>query len=127
MNCAASEIPEGYFSVCFLEMTPSRYSSKAVLRSGLTQESVLATSQFCSIELNHEIEESIAEAPLYRLFPDNPLNMRFYLDSIGNGNNYFILSLLIISFFQITQLTIFVMNIVSKKSKFYISHRCQVF
>lgn len=124
----ASEVPEGYFDVTFLEMTHSRYSSKAVLRSGLSQECALSTSQLCSPDLNHEVEQSLIEVPLYRLFPENPLKMGFYLYSIGNGiiTTYYISLNIINLVMQITQPTVFVMIIASRRKKSCTSHLCQV-
>lgn len=68
-----------------MEMTPSRYASKAIFRTGKSQASLLSTSKHCAVDLNHEVEESLCEKQEYRVFLDNPLKMGFFLDTIGNG------------------------------------------
>ena len=105
--CAAPEVPEGYFDVTFLEMTHNCYSSKAVLWSGLSLECALLTSKLCSPDLNNEVEQSLTEVPLYRLFQENPLKTGFYLYYY---NLLYFINLLI----QFTQPTVFVMIIASR-------------
>ena len=78
--------PDGYFSVTFLDMTLSSYSLNAVLHGGLSQSTILLTSQHCYFDLMHEVEGSLTENSCHRVFPHNPLQMGFYLDTIGDGN-----------------------------------------
>lgn len=54
-------------------------------RSGLTQSAILTTRLVDDPDRMHEVEDSIVSNSLYRIFPENPLQFDFYLNSIGNG------------------------------------------
>lgn len=69
--------------IMFSEKVYSRYSSNVSFRS-LDQERVL-TSTIDDYDHMHEVEDSLLENPLYRIFPENPLQMGYYLDSTTTG------------------------------------------
>ena len=65
-------------------MVTSEYSSLASFRSGINQITIVS-SRLDDVGRMDEVGESLLEKPDYRIFPENPLQLGFFLDSIGNG------------------------------------------
>ena len=65
-------------------MVHSDYSSLVSLRSGMSQSSILS-SRINDQGRMDEVSDSLSANPDYRIFPENPLMLGFYLDSVRNG------------------------------------------
>ena len=77
------EEPEGYFKVYFVDRIESKYSKKISFYTS-TQDRILS-SRLDDHDQMYETQCSLSESDAYRLFPDNPLHMGFFLDRIfGN-------------------------------------------
>ena len=81
--------PDGFFTVEFVEMVISKYSSLASFRSGMNQTTIVS-SRLDDVGRMNEVEESLLEKPDYRIFSENPLQLGFCLDCIGNGKSIII-------------------------------------
>ena len=57
----------------------------------LDQKRIL-TSRIYDDAHMHEVEDSVIENPFYRIFPENPLQLGFFLESITPGELMTILS-----------------------------------
>ena len=68
----------------FLEVVHSEYSSLVSLRCGMSQSSILS-SRLDDRDRMDEVSDSLSANPDYRLFPENPLMLGFYLNSVRNG------------------------------------------
>ena len=79
--------PAGYFRVDFIEKVLSKYSGKYSFRCGLSQEDILCYRLPDDPETMFATRDSVAEAPQaqFRIFPENPLGMGFYIACIDNG------------------------------------------
>ena len=67
----------------FLERVVSQYTSNVSFRS-TDQEGILA-SRIEDYGRRNEVEASLLENPSFRIFPENPLQMGFFLESIIPG------------------------------------------
>ena len=78
--------PEGYFTVSFVERIISQYTTNVSFRSGMTQDSILQ-SRLEDRDRMYEVQESLSDNSSYRLFPENPLQLGFYLETITTGDS----------------------------------------
>ena len=78
--------PEGYFTVSFVERIISQYTTNVSFRSGMTQDSILQ-SRLEDRDHMYEVQESLSDNSSYRLFPENPLQLGFYLETITTGDS----------------------------------------
>ena len=70
-----------------MEKICSEYSDKVSFRSGLSQSAILSTRLMEDPDCMHEVEDTLLTNALYCIFPENPLQYGFYLNSIGNGKS----------------------------------------
>ena len=68
----------------FVTKTLSHYTETFSFRSGVDQESIVCYHLDDSDRMD-EVQASLLEHPYYRIFPENPLHLGFYLSSIGSG------------------------------------------
>lgn len=78
----SSSVPTGYFSIVFLGGVESEYSSNTSFRS-TDQEGILTSHAYYG--RRNEVEQSLLDNSDYRIFPENPLKMGFYLENIIPG------------------------------------------
>lgn len=64
----------------------SRYTNSVSFRS-IGQGDILST-RLDDLDRRHEVSHSLEENPSYRVFPENPLHMGYFLDSICIGTVY---------------------------------------
>lgn len=67
----------------FLEKIHSHYSSNVSFRC--FDQGHILTSALDDHDRMHEVEDSLLENSLYRIFPENPLHFGFFLDTITTG------------------------------------------
>ena len=80
------EPPEGHFRVEYMERRSCLYSSKFTFRIGLQEETV-CYKLYDDPDRMYEAQESLISSPAshYPLFHENPLQLGFFLYSIGTG------------------------------------------
>ena len=61
------------FVVDFLEVVHSEYSENVSFCCGASQSDIVSTGLFDDPDRMHEVEDSLLENSLYRIFPENPL------------------------------------------------------
>ena len=80
----------GYFRIGFIQRKYYEPAGKYTFRSGLTQEDVVCSHANDDVARMYEAQESIVAYPEaeFRLFPENPLHMGYFLDNIEDSEYY---------------------------------------
>ena len=70
-----------------MEQRSCQYSSKFFFRLGLLQEDIVCYKLYDDPGRMHEAQAAVVASPSshYHIFPENPLNLGFFLHSIENG------------------------------------------
>ena len=79
--------PDGYFRVEFAKPRYIEFSDKHTFRFGLTQEDIVCSHLNDDLDRMHEAQALLVASPeaQFRLFPENPLKMGYFLESIEDG------------------------------------------
>ena len=77
----------GYFRIGFIQRKYYEPAGKYTFRSGLTQEDIVCSHANDNVARMYEAQESIVAYPEaeFRLFPENPLHMGYFLDNIEDS------------------------------------------
>ena len=80
----------GYFRIGFIQRKYYKPAGKYTFRSGLTQEDIVCSHANDNVARIYEVQESIVAYPEaeFRLFPENPLHMGYFLDNIEDSEYY---------------------------------------
>lgn len=67
-----------------MQKTTSRYRKEFSFRSGLLQEEIVSRRSQDPDRMD-EAQGLLADQPIYRVFDENPLDLGFFLEHIGDG------------------------------------------